>query len=278
MHPRHAERNDGAGEADEDGVELTDQLSESSKTSCKLDHLHRLVEEHPLNGQCWYDYAVFLHEQVVDGEEVIRALLRAQSFLPEKDLRLRLGDVLVRDGRIRQGLRQICEFLAEHPTAFAYRLLGRHLTYLSRKKRARKFLRKSLVLEPNNQETYYLLGELVALSAKRESVVCYRKAIAIDPTFQRAWRKLGSVLTCNPDTAQQGIEASKRAIELDGDDAWSMMWVAEGYRSLGQPAMADVYYRNALLADPTNLLYQEHYASFCASAKGAEGGGIGSGV
>jgi tetratricopeptide (TPR) repeat protein len=233
------------------------------------EHLRTLAEQHPSSGQAWYDYAKFLHMEFPDSTDTVTALERAQQLIPDIDLSLRLGDALIQTGSVKEGLHQICQFLEGNPTALAYRLLGTHLFDLGRSHRARKFLRRSYVIDSTSAVTCELLGRAFSDDSKRVAAAWYRKALAIDPEYQSAWSGLGYALLERPETRIEGLDALKKALELDPKDAWSMLCLALGCWMARRLDEADRYYRRVAEENPDDEIYREYYAAF----QEKEGGG-----
>ena len=234
----------------------------TSHLSLQYDRLKKLVAEHPGYGRLWYEYAVFLHDKYDAPAEALKALEIAQSLCPDKDLRLRLGDVLIQSGMKKKGLRKVCQYVGSNRTAFSYRVLAMHLIDMKKRRRARKFLKKAIVLDHLNKESYYLFGELTSLDSRQDSIPYYRKALCIDPDYQLAWRALGYMLLADPESRDEGLVALRRAIELDPNDAWTAMSLGVGYRLAGQPEQAEYYYRIANDLCPEDELYRSYFNAY----------------
>ena len=228
------------------------------------DHLRTLAEQHPSSGQAWFDYAKFLHEEFPASTDTVTALERAQQLLPDEDLSLLLGNALIETGSVREGFHQICQFLEGHPTAFAYLVLGVHLLELGRSHRARKFLRRSHVIDSTRADTCVLLGMAFSDVSLRVAAGWYRKALAIDPEYQSAWSGLGHALLEKPETRIEGLDALKKALELDPKDAWSRLCLAVGCWMAGRLDEAERYYRRVAEENPDDEIYREYYAAFQA--------------
>ena len=241
-------------------------MSSEAKTSPHLlleyERLKKLIAEHPASCRLWYEYAVFLHDKYDAPAEALKALEIAQSFCPDKDLRLRLGDALIQSGMKKEGLRKVCQFLGSNPTAFSYRVLAMHLIDMKKRRRARKFLKKAIVLDRLNEESYYLFGELTSLHSKLDSIPYYRKALCIDPDYQLAWRALGYMLLADPKSRDEGLVALRRALELNPNDEWTAMSLGVGYWLAGQPEQAEYYYQMANDMCPEDELYRSYFNAF----------------
>ena len=188
-------------------------------SALKYERLKGLLNEHPSCGELLVRVREIPPYRVLNNpSEAVGALRKAQLFCPEKDLRLRLGDALSRSGEEREGIYQMYQFLQSNPTAFGYRVLARHLLAKDKFARACKILRRALLIQPKNAETYYLLGDVLYKKSKKGAVTYYRKAIELDLRLQEAWQSLGMTLIQDPSTRREGLEALKRAIELDPED------------------------------------------------------------
>lgn len=243
-------------------MENADARDNECIQNSRFEHLRMLAEEHPSSGQAWYNYAVALHKECSPSAETVTALEQAQDLFLDRDLRLRLGDSLIQTGKVKEGLYQICQYLNDHPTAFAYRVLGMHLLDLGRWHRARKFFRRSLLINNQNSHIYYLFGNLLFYTSKRDAAAYYRKALAIDSEDQPAWGALGHALLERPETRLEGLEALERALALDPKDAWSMLCLAMGHWLAGQLDEADQYFKRVTAENPDKEFYQEKYAAF----------------
>jgi Flp pilus assembly protein TadD len=124
------------------------------KLLLKRRRYRRLLRQDPGNGELWLKYARFLHTEFNDPREAVAALMRAERFFPERDLSLRIGDALSQCGEVKKGLRRMYQFLKSNPKPFGYRVLARHLISEGKHRKARRLLRRALLLEPQNAETH----------------------------------------------------------------------------------------------------------------------------
>ncbi|MGO9599953.1 MAG: tetratricopeptide repeat protein [Isosphaeraceae bacterium] len=229
----------------------------------KLAQFKARLAENPLSGEVWLEYARFLHNSYsYDLAETIKALEKAQELCPDKDLGLMLGDALIRSGNVKEGLYQIYQFLECNPKAFGYRILASHLLDLGKGRRARKYLRRALVMDPKNKETYFYLGQLISRRSKSAAIPYYRKAIELDPCYQLAWCKLGYILVRQENSRSDGIEALKRALDLDPRDGWSIIGLGLGYWLDGQEAEAEKYYELLKATFPDDEYFNARYDDF----------------
>lgn len=251
----------------------------SGSDSCnvaKVERYKTLIAEHPSSAELWLDYARFLHnEKCGTSEETIEALVKAAGFYQDIDFRLRIGDSLIDAGRIKEGLYAMYKYLKDHPTAFAYRILGRDLINVSKYRRARKILRKALIADPRNAETFFLTARLIEPNSKQRAVPYYRKAIELDPHYQEAWRELGWKLTAVERTRAEGIASLKRAAELDPKDVWSHLGLALGFRFVGQLENAEKHYEIAAALRPGDEYINELYERFKEEHGRSERTGVG---
>lgn len=234
-------------------------LNRDAEVALKLERLKKLLDEHPSDAQAWLDYSRCLHNTKCGSPlETVEALQRAADLLPDIDLRMRIGDALVDVGRVKEGLREMYEYLADHPKAFSYRILARDLINVGKYRRARKVLRRALTIDFRNAETLYLMGRLIESKSKPCSILYFRKAVEFDAHHQPAWRELGYRLIENENTRSEGLDALKTAVALDPSDRWSRVGLALGFGLAGQSEESEFCYREAAELFPT-----DDYISAC---------------
>jgi tetratricopeptide (TPR) repeat protein len=129
--------------------------------SSRLEQSKNLLADHPWSAQLCLEYSRLLHDTKTGSvEETVEALEKAARHSPDLDLMLRIGDALIDAGRIKEGLREMYGFLGDNPRVFGYCILGRDLINVGKYRRARKVLRRAIVINPRNAEVFYLMGRL----------------------------------------------------------------------------------------------------------------------
>lgn len=217
------------------------------------------------NGELWLEYANFLDFESDNPELTLKAILKAKSLLPNKNLELRLGDAYVRAGEIEKGISIINNRLKQKPTASGYCFLAEAYILSDQDESAKRACQIAIDLDPNCEEAYYLLGEATRKESKSEAINLYRKAIGIDPNYQLAWQALGSLLCASEDTLDEGIECLKKAIELDSDDGWAYVYLANAYWKKGDFQKAEIEYKNGIRVFPDYDDMYKWYAEFLVS-------------
>lgn len=227
-----------------------------------MEYLERILEEHPEDGDLWLEYGNFLRNECDNPRDVLHAYETAQRLLPERDLRVTVGEALVRAGRAEEGLELIRAFLSSNHYSWAYCIYADCLIFLEMYHEAEAPLREVMKRDPNYDESYYLMGEVVREKSPLDAVPYYREALRLDPEYQAAWQGLGSILIAASDTLGEGLEALRRAIELDPNDLWATLYLANGLWKAGRLEEAKRQYEMAIERFPNKELCKEKYFNF----------------
>ena len=235
-------------------------------------YLKRLVREHPSNGMLWLRFGDFLYREWNAPGKTLSAYEEAQRLLPHLDLRLQLGRALVNSGRDAEGLRLLSEYAQENPLPHAFTILAFNHIKMQNFSKARECARTAIGLEQDFDEAHYLLGEAFYRDRSlgvddrfQQSCNSFRSALGISPDYHLAWRGLGQILVENEETRGEGIDALRKAITLDKEDGWSMLYLANALWSAGRLEEADDSYKMAILAFPDYPECKKWYAEFLRS-------------
>jgi tetratricopeptide (TPR) repeat protein len=218
----------------------------------KRERLLELLDEHPESKELWLEYARLLHNELYDPRAEALAWRRVESFFPERDYGLLLGDALCRSGQWREGLILIYRFVESNPTVFAHRILARHLIAKGKSRRARKIIRNALLIKPNDAETLFLLGQALPERLEKQAVGYYRRAVDSNPRLDEAWLALGMSLIQNPDSRAEGVQALMRADQLFPNDFVTQMSLGHAYAMSGEHDKALPYFELATELDPSS--------------------------
>jgi tetratricopeptide (TPR) repeat protein len=112
-----------------------------------------------------------------------------------------------------------------HESAAACCLLGVALDCLDRKQEARQSYLRGLEIDPEYEEIYANMGELVRDSNPVEAEELFSKAIDLDPHYARVHREMGALLL-SIDFSPEIEYHLRRAIEIDPADMWAHVYLA----------------------------------------------------
>ncbi len=233
--------------------------NESSDVALERERFRALFKESPESAKLWEEYGKFLHNETDDARAEAFVWRNVASFYPERHFGLRLGDALARSGNLREGLVQMYQFLQDNPTAFAYRIIARHLIGIRKLRRARKLLRKAILVDPENAETTFLLGESLPAELNTQNISYFRKAVEANPSLTEAWYNLGTALILDPRSRNEGVRALEKALELAPNDFFVHIQLGFGYGMLDELEHAAHHFRRATESDPSNETAMRYY-------------------
>jgi len=231
-------------------VMTEEESAHDREISLKLDVMRAELKNHPADGERWVAYGDFIVKHFCDVREAIRAFERAAELLPRWDNRVRLGEALVLSGKTEEGLATMRASIAEKPRSSAYCILASVYANLDMLEKARTACEEAIELDENCEEAYYLLAEYSRKQSREEAIGLYRKAIEIDPDYELAWQGLGSLLTGTDNTLREGIDALKKAVELNSGDGWAWVFLANAYWKADELDDAEDCYQRAIAAYP----------------------------
>lgn len=228
----------------------------------KKTEIERKLKTDPYNGYLWLDYGDILLDEYDEPLATVTAYKNAQKYLPDKDMRLKIGVALNRAGKSSEGIKIIKESLKENPRANGYCILAD--IYISNSMNDLAILEcdKALQIDPNYEEAFYLKGESLKFDCPQKSIKYYKKAISIDNEYQLSWFALGREMIATEEGLEEGIKALMRAIELDPHDGWAQIFLANAYWKIGNIILAEKWYKLAIKTYPDFDVFQKMYNQF----------------
>ncbi|NET37568.1 MAG: tetratricopeptide repeat protein [Cyanothece sp. SIO1E1] len=228
----------------------------------ELLRLRKKTKEEPDNPMSWVEYGDFLLEQLELYQDAIKAFEKASKLLGSLDLRLRIGEAMFLDGEKEEGIKLIEESVISNPRPEAFTILGNCLINLDEIERAQEALLSAIEINENYEEALYLLAEIEEDGTK--AIELYKAAIGNDINYQLAWAGLGKRLLKKGDY-EEAVEALLKAIDLNVNDIWSHLYLANAYWSLNRLESADIFYSKANDLEPKNPLIIKFYCEFLES-------------
>lgn len=235
----------------------------------RREFLERLVREHPTSGEAWLEYAWLLDHECHNPRSASRAYEEAQRLLPDRgDIGLLRGSALVEAGEIKQGLTLIIERLKISPSSHAYCILAKVMLDRGKALTATRLLQKAILLDPDFEESYYLMGRaLCDASKRREAIDYFREAVKRDESYQIAWQQLGVSLIREEKSRGEGIKALHRAVALDPEDPWSLLYLGIALWQEGRIREAVPFYRRAHELCPADPDFRRWYDEILAAVR-----------
>ena len=228
----------------------------------RLDRLKIELKKNTNSGLLWLEYADFLDQECDNPQKTIEAYKKAQRLLPNKDLRLKLGSAYDSAGYTAKGISIINECIQDKPSTPGYCILANVYLKNDMFQEAISSCKKALDIDQNYEEAYYLLGEAIKYKSSEEAIEYYRKAIDLDNEYQLAWQALGRELIANKKSINEGIVALRKAIEIDPEDGWAIIFLANALWRIGKIGEADKQYQIALRTFPEYPEFREFYKEF----------------
>lgn len=222
-----------------------------------------ILRQDPCNGPLWLKFGIFQYESLDDPEKAIFSFKKAKKLLSgHRNVGLLLGKAYNRAGLFEKAIESINNCLIKHPSAHGYCILANVYLENNRYSEAKIACKKAMAIEANYEEAYFLLGEALKKSSTVEAIKYYRRAIELDDNYQLAWLALGRELVGNKQTIDDGIEALKRAIELDPDDIWARLFLANAFWRIRRLADAEEQYEKAIKKFPDSHDLKKWYEAF----------------
>ncbi len=223
---------------------------------------HAKLRDDPDDGAVWLEYGDFVDEEYELPDEVVRAYENAAKLLPKRDLRLRLGSAYVNAGKSDVGIALIRDSVADNPRAHGFCFLADAYLQLGDYESARSASKRAIAEDPSFEEGYYLLGEATRHFSQEEAIGYFRAAIKKDESYALAWQALGKELAANNDTLCEAILALRKAIELNPEDGWAMVFLANALWRMDRTDEAENWYQRAVSVFPDCDDVKRSYAQF----------------
>jgi tetratricopeptide (TPR) repeat protein len=161
-----------------------------------------------------------------------------------------LGAHLLSQGRNTDALPCFQTSLRQHPTAVAYRNMGRALKALHRPSESDRFFARALALDPNYIPARMSLADSLADTGKNaEAVIEYRKVLQLDPECEDAHCNLACALAAQGQNAE-ALAQLREALRLSPSDASAHCNLGNLLTEQGQLDAAAAEYRAALRLEP----------------------------
>jgi tetratricopeptide (TPR) repeat protein len=162
---------------------------------------------------------------------------------------------LVKANALEEGIKLLRDHTTDKPSAHGYCMLADALMQANQFDEARSKLDDAIRLNPSYDEAYFLLGELARDKQPEVAVSYYREAIKRDPDYQIALQRLGSLLIAKSETLSEGKSALERAIELDSEDPWAHLYLANAHWRAGERVDAERGFRRAVELCPNDPFF-----------------------
>jgi TolB-like protein/Tfp pilus assembly protein PilF len=142
--------------------------------------------------------------------------------------------------------------------AFSKGVLNSRLESHESLSRAALLFERAVALDPAYAQAHLELGAVYAVQAgylgvdelSERALACYRRALELRPQLSRAWRELGGALVALG-RDDEGIEAIRRALELDSGDAGALAAMARAlFVGRAEFAQAAAWFERALERNP----------------------------
>lgn len=213
----------------------------------------------------WLKYARFLEDECDSPLELVKVIKKIQVLQPAKDLRLQLGDAYISAGEFDIGFELIKEYLSENKNVEGFCILAEAYRKSNQKEEAISACKEALKINQNYEEAYYLLGEIVKDSSKYEAIDYYKKAIELDQNYQLAYAALGRELIGISDHLQEGLEYLKIAYNLNNEDGWTALYLANAYWKAKNYKQAEEMYKETITLFPEFDKPRKWFANFLDS-------------
>ena len=208
------------------------------------------VKKEPDNGQSWFKYAQFLSKYCDEPKKALMAYLKAQDFLPQKDLRFQIGVAYIENNEIIEGILTLQEVVEEKPDYDLWNYLTEIYLEYELIELAKKNSNLIGTHESTNGKTIFLKGKLAELSGQNGIAIKYfKKANALEPNNALYWENLGNALLTN-NMIEEALECLHKAILIDSSLYISLLNLAYSNWNLGNVEEADLLYKKLIEQHP----------------------------
>lgn len=226
-------------------------------------------------------FANFRLERYAEAERLAKIALKRDSKVAIAYLLL--ARVYGTKGKPEQSLEAVQNYLkyAENQEP-GYYLMGRYYFRSNNAPEAEKWLKKALELNPNNYESWSLLGDvytnLQAGTRSEEAVQCYQKAIELNPNDWESRTALGRhwIQKREASKAIEQFEAAMRVAPDPGPILYNLgqAYIQAGrtvdghqrlkeYEAYRQYTTRVTKFKQDIAANPKNRALRYEYARFC---------------
>lgn len=210
-----------------------------------------------------YRYGRALREsgRLQEAEEVYRVAIRDH---PE-DARgyFGLGLVLKRLDRPEEARSAIRGGLTRKESQPVLTILGAVERQLGLREEAEQTLRRSLALNPRDDEAMFHLGVLLQDVSRLDAIALFREALEIDPLLLGGRRELGRTLW-GAGLSEEAEETLRAAVAEDPTDAWAHNYLGSLLTPRGLWQEAWLEFQQAIAADATVPLFWANLAEASA--------------
>jgi tetratricopeptide (TPR) repeat protein len=213
-----------------------------------------------------------------DAENVLREARRLEPSQPEPYRSLGLVFFNRDDLPSEQSLRLAREAFSESIRLEAlvnerlpatHSLLGSTYLSLGERQLAEREFQMALKLDPSYEEAYFNLALLKVEQDEGEAARLLEKAIEFDPKYTEAHQQLG-ILRQKVGNTLAAEYHFRRCLELDPQDYWSCLYLANALAVQGRASEAEQIYQAAIGLQPQNSAGLEFFANFLQSLSRTE--------
>lgn len=216
----------GLNESLEDLVRGALQAEKSGDATRAVEALERALTLDSANAVIWR----WLGRLHIEGEQYSAArdaLDKALLLDPmSASAHAFLGLVRLRLRQLEEAAESFACAVQIDPCSDYHVFLADAYTQLGKDAQAEQALRDAIALDPDNEEALLNLALEVRGDEPGEAIELLRKAIQVDPTFAKAHRELGYCLG-KMGLPSEGEESLRVSLDLDGDDPWTYVYLAE---------------------------------------------------
>ena len=227
----------------------------------KLNEFEEKLKNNHDDGNLWFEFGLFLLEKSDSPQKALTAFQNAEKLLPNEDFSFWIAECHKINNNLIQAQTAIEKAIKKKASVQNFCVLADILILMKKYKEAELACDKAIAIDNTFEEAYYLKGDTIRCYNSADSIYYFKKALELDSNYQLAWQALGRELIKNRKTIQDGIKALKKAVTLDKNDCWALVYLANAFWQIGDMNMADSYYRKAILASD-NEIFQKFYEDF----------------
>lgn len=206
-----------------------------------------------------YQKAIDIDKEFVTAYENRKKIKGAESLrAPDNGMKLiEEGDQFLRDSKFEDAVKSYEKSLLLEPdNPNTYHNIGVAYMGLGRLEKAIESYEKTILLSPENFNAYYNLGLARQNTGNvKEAVVLYKKAIELKPDFVRALSNLGNAYH-SLGNFQEAIHSYEKTLEINPEYVDVINNLGVVYQAMGMLEKAVSYYKKFLAINPDNIEVQ----------------------
>ena len=217
----------------------------------------------PGDADAWLKYAIFLKNSNSNPSAMLKSFEKAQSLAINLDLGAEISESLYECGRQDEAFHMILTLLSLNESEKNLSVFANMSIRSGMNSKALAILEGSIHKHNNSAILHFLLGVALVKSDRKRAIIHFKTSIEINGTISLHWRYLGASLVFYTESIDEGISALQKSIEINSEDPYTHVILANAYWRINALKKAQEHYLNAihLSGDEINM-FEKFYLDF----------------